>query len=206
MTLSYTQIKYLIKVLKAMKCDSYLLDSTKIIGWDKYNTTLTEVNDIYTGLDIVDKINIEKEEIKTLEDTVKAFVGAYPDKYAEANYIKLLTYRKFGNYYSDCRPAFSSLYITYNNQIDYSVDLRKDAEFEACLNLKAKDGARIYKYKSPSSKIYPISIFSGLLPVNKSDKVYLQVIEENNGQTFICKFIINKGFIEINKYIKYMMI
>lgn len=198
------QFNLLIKTMKAMKCDVYMVLPDRIIGSDANYITLTETY-LNTGIDHRStSIEINKESLKTMEDVAKNYIASHSKEEVDNASFDVLF-----SYFGIARISDPPITITYNKLIssigrllDARADIREDEEFEKCLSLKSKDGMSLYIYKGYNG-IYPISIFTGLLPINKKDKVSLEIYNSEIG-TFTVKFIIDKGFAIINKYIKYI--
>lgn len=198
------QFNLLIKTMKAMKCEMYMVFPDRIIGSDINCITLTEVF-LNTGIEHRSaSIEINKESLKAMEEAAKNYTATHSKEEIENASFDILF-----SYLGIARISDPPLFISYNKLIgemgrcvDTKLNIREDEEFENCLSLKSKDGMSLYIAKGYYG-IYPISIFTGLLPINKKDKVSLEIYE-NTVSTFLAKFIIDKGFIIINKYIKYI--
>lgn len=86
-----------------------------------------------------------------------------------------------------------------NNMIYVNEDLRSNEDFNIAMSKKAKDGISLIYIDG-----FPISICSSLLPLNKSDKIRLEIYNDEVPKTFLAKFIIDKKKYIINKYIRYL--
>lgn len=81
----------------------------------------------------------------------------------------------------------SIVYSFSNNLIEFG-DITNDLNFDIIRNLKAADGARLYCPNG--NKEYGMYLYNGALPINKSDKIYLNIYDQ--GTIFISVFIIDK--------------
>lgn len=76
-----------------------------------------------------------------------------------------------------------------NNTIQYNftdeVDISDD--MVQLINMKKDDGVYNYRYND----IYYMTLFKGIFPLNKSDKILLSIYD-NNGPTYMAKFTIYK--------------
>lgn len=88
-----------------------------------------------------------------------------------------------------------------NNEIKFNYDvLRGNEQFEHALSLKSKEGISFLKI----DRVYMLSLFSGLLPVNKSDKVSLTIYSNDADFAFLSHFVIKKAkSIDVNVYVNY---
>lgn len=86
-----------------------------------------------------------------------------------------------------------------DQMIHFINDLKQYDQFNSALSKKSKDGMQLVYIDN-----YPISICAGLLPINKSDNVSLEIYNDNVPNTFLCKFNIDKKKFVINKYIRYL--
>ena len=95
------------------------------------------------------------------------------------------------------------LYNKINLEAQYSKytryeNIKEDQQFLDVLEKKSKDGAIMYKKDK-----YIMFIYSGLLPINKADKVNLNIYDM--GAYFISNFeIIKKKYETVNVFIRYM--
>lgn len=67
-------------------------------------------------------------------------------------------------------------------------------------SLHKEDGCLYYKHNNR----YYITLFYGLLPLNKSDKILLSIYYNYNSKTFITKFKVIKKHFTINIYLNYL--
>lgn len=77
-------------------------------------------------------------------------------------------------------------------------EIRGNVDFETLLQMKSADGARPFIIDK-----YVMYIFTGLLPINKSDSVELEIYNRPNTQFFLSNFKITKKKQKINNYIFY---
>ena len=77
-----------------------------------------------------------------------------------------------------------------NDNISKLFEMRKD------------DGCLYYIHKN----IYYITLFPGLLPLNKSDTVYLEIYSDVNTNSFIAHFIVKKKKYSIDIFIRYLKV
>lgn len=74
-------------------------------------------------------------------------------------------------------------------------------DIQQVFSLRKNDGCFYYKFQNK----YFITLFSGILPLNKADKVYLSIYS-NNSTSFIAKFRIKKKKFDVYIYITYLYI
>ena len=199
-------VKYmstLIKIMKSMKCDRYILLPDRIIGSDNNVVSITEA---YVNTLIEEPyFEINKDILKELDDTIKQYIKNVDNKSKLEtamvdNLIKYRSITRLGDI--DIISIYTKICsnINPNYIISYNEDIKQDENFNYCLSLKAKDGLGKYIYDNKF-----ISVFSGLLPINKSDKVSIEIYKSDNN-TFLCRFIIDKKFTTLYKYIRYLSI
>lgn len=78
-------------------------------------------------------------------------------------------------------------------------NIKNDEVFAEILTAKSSEGLKMYRLDSN----HILSIFTGLIPVNKPDKLDLQIININN-KCFLVKYIIHKKKWDIEQYILHM--
>ena len=195
----------LLKIMKSMKCDRYIILPDRIIGSDKDLITLTEAF-VATNIE-VPYLELTKDMFKVITDTIQ-YISSKKTK-EELEVVKL---DNFLYQISIKRICDVDILVSYNNMIDslsYSMsigvekfeDMKSDELFLEYLDLKSAQGGRVYFLNNGAA----ITLFSGLLPVNKKDKVDIYVYKTDPYlDIYICGYIIDKGFIKLTKYIKHI--
>lgn len=91
--------------------------------------------------------------------------------------------------------------INYANQIDSLCSIEEEIteNIADLYSLKKDDGGYYYIHNNK----YYMTLFSGLLPLNKSDKIFLSI--NDNGSTFISRFRVKKKY-NIFVYVSYLKI
>lgn len=93
---------------------------------------------------------------------------------------------------SEIRSMYKNCLEVEKNAILYQdLDIRNDIEFEKCIQLKSADGIKMYKIQNTFGLKFIISIFNGMLPVNKGDKVSLNIYDMG-AYFYLCKFTVYK--------------
>ena len=189
------QQKLLTKLVKATKTDMFIINPDGIIGTDKFSTTLT-ISRLSTG--ILTPVEMTKDAYVNLD---KLLFGKSDIPDAEFNQLLIqnsifrITTSPIINIFNNIRQC-----IGIENAVIDIVDLKADPKFNEILSKKAADGNSLYRI----DKNYILSIFSGLLPINKNDKVSFRIYDNNTNNSFIAEFNIDKGFAVITKYIQYL--
>lgn len=189
------QQKLLTKLVKATKTDMFIINPDGIIGTDKFSTTLT-ISRLSTG--ILTPVEMTKDAYVNLD---KLLFGKSDIPDAEFNQLLIqnsifrITTSPIINIFNNIRQC-----IGIENAVIDIVDLKADPKFNEILSKKAADGNSLYRI----DKNYILSIFSGLLPINKNDKVSFRIYDNNTNNSFIAEFNIDKGFAVVTKYIQYL--
>lgn len=189
------QQKLLTKLVKATKTDMFIINPDGIIGTDKFSTTLT-ISRLSTG--ILTPVEMTKDAYVNLD---KLLFGKSDIPDAEFNQLLMqnsifrITTSPIINIFNNIRQC-----IGIENAVIDIVDLKADPKFNEILSKKAADGNSLYRI----DKNYILSIFSGLLPINKNDKVSFRIYDNNTNNSFIAEFNIDKGFAVVTKYIQYL--
>lgn len=84
------------------------------------------------------------------------------------------------HYYSDIINRAPSTYYK---------DIHLNPDFMRTISVPASQGESCWHI----DKNHSVYLYSGLVPVNKSDTVDLIIFEYPNTNNFVCKFIVNKG-------------
>jgi hypothetical protein len=190
-----------------MKCSLIHIYKNAVIGTEPECATVTEIlcdtgiqgyRDNDKGI-FIDSYEIELEALKFISEKCKE------KNYSDFDFEILI--RK----YSEIRFGVSKLEFNYSGALNTvssmlvpnyrEENLRSNDRFNSIISSKAADGASLFIINNR----YMMYIYSGLLPINKSDKVTLDIYDVDN-YSFLVKFIINKGKFTINKYVKYLYI
>jgi hypothetical protein len=176
-----------------------------IVGTDKEHTTVSEVicdTKIESYIDendeLIESYEIEKDIMKLICEKCEQCIDnnkpinpmSYIKKYSSINFRKTDLELM---YYNTCNILSNK--IVPNIRLD---DLKSNERFMEILSRKSADGEERFVINDK----YILTVFSGLLPINKADKVYLEIYDVDS-YSFISKFVINKGKLILNKYIAY---
>jgi len=184
-------------IMKSMKCDIYHIYKNVIIGIDKFSTSLSEV---ICDTKVEGSYEIDKDTMKLIADKCQEIIK---DEKVNAEYY-ISRYSQKNYRATELEMMYMNILSILSSKIvpDLVVDsVKSNEEFMKILSNKSADGANFFKINDK----YIMSIYSGLLPINKSDKVSLEIYNIDE-YSYISKFIINKGKFVINKFIKYLFI
>ena len=191
-------------MMKATKADRFHIYKNMIIATEYSSTSLsqiicdTKIEGYSTDDDrVIDSYEIDKDVMKLIADKSQLNINndkfepeAYIAKYAIRGY-KLTELEELCNHISvDLGDKFVPSY-----RVD---DLKSNEEFMSIMAMKSWDGQSLFRL----NRKYILTIFTGLIPLNKSDKISLDIYDIDN-YSYIAKFIINKGKFVINKYVRY---
>lgn len=196
--------KTLLKIIKKMKCDIYVIGPDFIIGSNPENSYISEVTGLTNGMEFLNNLN-PGSIIEITKDGLNE-VDMAANKDGAVSYVDMLLWQfssTTGHY--GISTLLEAYYRTknniYNKIPDYYCDNLKDnEEFNDILKLKAADGAVPFRLNSEDV----IYIYPGLLGVNKADHVSVNMFRNAQNGIDICEFIINKKFVVIHKYIGYI--
>ena len=189
------QQKLLTKLVKATKTDMFIINPDGIIGTDRFSTTLT-ISRLSTG--ILTPVEMTKDAYVNLDKLLFGKSDIPDEEFNQLlieNSIFRITTSPIINIANNIRQC-----IGIENVVIDIVDLKADPKFNEILSKKAADGNSLYRI----DKNYILSIFSGLLPINKNDKVSFRIYDNNTNNSFIAEFNIDKGFTVVTKYIQYL--
>ena len=204
------ELLHLNEAAKALKQKEFQICNNIIIGTDNINNYVCYVrlSDEFMYDDISGFIINQRE--------LSAFVKSIT---IETEFE--LTYDMLDNKYYIYSNSSSKLSFSHNtefrsvrlieqqiikaNSIDRSVPYYSEtdvtSELSNLFSLKKDDGCFYYNFRG----IYFITLFNGLLPLNKSDKVYITIFP-NNRESFIARFRVKKKKFTINIYLAYLYV
>lgn len=205
-----TNLLELLKLSKAMK--SYYVYYNplinKLIGTDEHMTYIKVIDT--TGIAYPIALFFKNSDMQKIAPLIKEYdyeiidnnnVLVYSDG-LNMHSISIMNYnfaQVEGMYFRTMQNISSGI-----NQNTMTVDnLRGDALFENVLSLKSKQGIGFFNI----NRMYNMSIFSNLLPVNKSDGVSLKIYDNLNSRTFLANFTVRKPKnVNIDIFINYLKI
>lgn len=187
----------------------------------KQKTVLFKNNMLY-GLDNINGYLIYTSLVGKIQDDFSYDQGIIINQRELSSFIKsILSESEFNiNDYGNTILETSlgeQLHVTRNIQLSNMVDrkvreilsLSYGSEQEITNNIlglfsmKKGDGTMYYIHEYNNIK-YFITLFSGLLPLNKADKVFIRIFD--NGNSFVSNFIVRKKKFELFIYVAYLKV
>lgn len=211
MIVKTSELIYLNEVSKALKQKDFQIIGNSLIGIDNIQNCIYYVEmDTNSFSNIyLNKLIINTRELSAFIKTIM-LESEFILEPAEYNSFKICTlngimyFRTRFNAIINPMLSDQRIYMAkYDINLRYqlSKEVQINDEINALFSLKKNDGCIYYNHQNK----YFITLFSGLLPINKSDKVYL-TIYPNTPETFIAKFRINKKKFNVYIYIAYLYI
>lgn len=190
--------KTLMKIIKAMKCDLYLITDSMIIGTNEEHSYLSVVSGLINGIPDMKNAYIEISKNSLLE------IDSILSKNDEEPFNLIWAMARINGKYgiSSIMDTYNRTILYINNIPDfYSSNIKENEDFNNILGLKSADGAVPFRFGDGDT----IFIYPGLLGINKSDVVSMKYFRTANIAGYdICEFDINKKFITIQKFIGYL--
>lgn len=190
--------KTLMKIIKAMKCDLYLITDSMIIGTNEEHSYLSVVSGLINGIPDMKNAYIEISKNSLLE------IDSILSKNDEEPFNLIWAMARINGKYgiSSIMDTYNRTILYINNIPDfYSSNIKENEDFNNILGLKSADGAVPFRFGDGDT----IFIYPGLLGINKSDVVSMKYFRTANIIGYdICEFDINKKFITIQKFIGYL--
>jgi hypothetical protein len=183
----------IVDIIKSMKTDIVLLTPDKIIGVDSNLSSVKVVNFI---------TNIPYYYVFTVKNLIE-YISSFLDQNLQ------FFPNSIGNLQS-IQNMIEYIYAMYQRAIIPNIILQRynnahlDPEFNKLLTLKSGDGLGRYTdiiNMDTNNKLF-LSIFTGLIPINKSDLLDIEILDIDL-QTFMAHLIIHKKKYDIHEYIKY---
>lgn len=185
-------------IVRAMKnCETFLIYPDKIIGTDKEYITLSEV---ICDTRVTRFYEMEKSALKLILDRCKE-LGIESNTDPE-QYIDTYSIKRIWNNELEFKRDYVYNIISSKLVPEYRIaDLKADNNFNEIMNKKSGDGASLYRI----NRKYILTLFTGLLPINKSDKASLDLYDIDD-RSYLARFTICKGKFTVYKYIVYLYI
>lgn len=200
MYLTETQLQVLIKAIKHNKSDFIVMNNNNIKFMSMRNNYIlmsiilnfdTNIYGLYEYNDFITYMSCEY--------TLDEYNNILCIKYSEDNKQQNIIYN-ISNKYIIETPS----YLLYNSILPFNILLYSDMNLRSNVLFEKYISSKVNNILYIDNK-YPISLFKGLLPVNKSDKIKLNIFSDTQ-ETFIANFIIEKKDYIIDMYIKYLFV
>lgn len=185
----------IIDIVRGMKSKVVNIYPDKIIGSDDDEGSYSLISEVICDTKATRKYRIHADILKYINsmDNIDNYNEALSNLSISSGYvgIDILEQR-----------YITALNMTTRHESDYIVaDLKENNDFNEIIAKKAKYGASLLALNNK----YVLSIYKGLVPVNKSDKLSLELFDINDTM-FIARFAVNKRKFIINKYVQYLFI
>lgn len=177
------QFRELIEIGKLLKADIVYVFGNTIYGTDSNFTYLKQMAfDNVLGINICYDQKLMNDFIKLCTDTIVLegnVLLSNIERFVVNNDVHI---RNIIN----LDKKINEIIITNTNTMNVD-NVRDNQQFENAIALKSNQGIGLYKV----SEKYILSIFKGLLPINKGDKVSLSIYDINDNR-FLTRFIVTK--------------
>lgn len=206
MTIKTVDLIEISNAAKALKQKEFLLKDCILYGVDNIQNYLIHTNNLF------DKLNTEINNVIINTRELSAFIKAITTE-EQFELINDINGYFIKTDYGDCILRFI-VNINYNNMIANKIIKMSMINFNdigdvtndlgRVFEMKKADG--VYYYNKIINNIsYFMTLFSGLLPLNKADKISLS-IADSDLSTFISKFTVLKKKYSIVIYLAYLRV
>jgi len=198
-----SDIFYILEISKALKQRTIMWYQDYVIGMDSddyiiyYKIDSTKIN----VRPIVGLI-VNQRELSAFTKTITTEFEFKIDIIA-INFSTLLTTLN-GTLKVDVNTSFINnkmMFIGFNNRFINSKEDDMSNIIDFMYSMNKSSGVRLFKYDDN----HILTLFGGLLPLTKSDKIFLSIIDDIN-ETFLARFRIKKKLGDVIIILKYMKI
>lgn len=177
------QFREIIEIAKLLKSDIIYIIGNTIFGTDSNFTYLKQMTFENTlGINICYEQKLMNDFIKLCTNTITL------ENNSLMSNIEVLCVNNENHIRNIVNLNNKINQIVLNNHNTMNVDNARDnQEFENAISLKTAQGIGLYRV----SEDYILSIFKGLLPINKKDKTSLSIYDVDYNR-FLTRFVISK--------------
>lgn len=177
------QFREIIEIAKLLKSDIIYIIGNTIYGTDSNFTYLKQMTFENTlGINICYEQKLMNDFIKLCTNTITL------ENNSLMSNIEVLHINNQNHIRNIVELDNKINQIVLNNHNSMNVDNARDnEEFENAISLKTAQGIGLYRV----SEEYILSIFKGLLPINKKDKTSLSIYDVDYNR-FLTRFVISK--------------
>lgn len=205
MILTTSELVYINEAAKALKQKEFILIDNAMIGIDNIQDIMT-----YVMLD-TNFINNYHNGIIINQRALSAFIKTISVESDFAfdsinNTIKTISGGELTLHYDLPTAELACNKFKYATSLDNNIQVSiPESEIPDIMNqiqsMKSADGAIGINYNG-----YYMTLFPSILPINKSDKMYVTIFQPFQLHTFIAKFCIKKKKFDIITYINFLKI
>lgn len=201
--LTVNDLFYINDAAKALKQKNFMYKNNLLIGLDNINDILiyTKIPDTpinYSDISIIFNTRALSAFIKTLSVETEFNININDIEVVGHNGSMPISFDKQLIYMATNKYIYGSKIEECNNFL-YSENCIND-NIQNLFTMHKSDGAMYLNYNN-----LLLTIFPGMIPLNKSDKVFVTIFGKNN-TSFIAKFRVKKKKFEIITYVSYLYI
>ena len=191
MMINKNSLKTIHEVSKSLKCSLICIKNSLIYGTDENFIHLKYTSQTVTDLNIIFYIGDLNDMMKNIDEIPDDEINIF--QYLQIHYEFIDPFD---------RLIFSAQSNLLNNRITFTVDdLKANDNFNEINAMKSTEGMALLKL----SERYILTLFNGLLPINKADKVQL-FITDIDQYRYLTNFVIDKKKYKINVLLMYLFI
>ena len=196
-SISTSDLIYLNEAAKALKKKRFIIYGNKIVACDNlsYLCYVTLDSNMFNHNTSLYGLVIESRELSAFIKTITTESDFTLNSVNNGYIINTIT---------------GQLLLSYSN-IDVSSLFKAKTEIlceEECINDKIPEIFSIHRNDGSFHYIHHnkffMTVFYGILPINKSDKIYLTIRKGYNSMSFIADFIVRKKKFDVNITIAYL--
>ena len=187
------------KAAKAIKQKQIIFYNDQIYGLDNLNNYLIHSSYLNTSLPFEETFIFDSRQLSEFVKniTIEGSFNIIDNKILTGNLVEL---QIITGLYKDLLIDKKNIINLLSNNCTKEEDVTND--LKEMYSMKKVDGVFYYKYKDK----YFMTLFPGLLPTLKSDKVRLSIYDNINDNYFIAKYVVLKKDIQISIYLSYLKV
>lgn len=200
MILDTSFINKLLDLIKNYKAQIMVLDGNNVYGINEciYKIGISDINwQIAFECDSLKKFLAKGTDIHHFPNENR-LIGTFEEIVdgETIKYQKEFRFLNFSNYITGINTTLNRMNTLYHDSNKPSIDLDSIEAGSIIRNICTKDGTKLVNIDG----IF-LYAYNGLIPLNKSDKVYVSYMIRNDNKAFILKFDIKKKGISFTEYI-----
>lgn len=207
MKLTTSELVYINEAAKALKQKNFILIDNAMIGLDNISNIVTYIlldtnfiTNYHTG------IIINQRELSAFIKTLSVESDFEFDSISGLGVIKTINGGELNIGYNEYMAELACDKFKYATFLDNSIQtVINETEIPDIMSqiqsMKSADGYIGINYKG-----YYMTLFPSILPLNKTDKMYITIFQPVELNTFISKFHIKKKKFDIITYINYIKV
>lgn len=199
---NFNAINDIIRMMKT-NCDWLIIEPCVARAFNEEMSSYREIVGDFKDIVGLERIIIRTKYFKNItKESTEDNIPLYYNCVLEDEIRNFTTVCNYNNRFNNCITGLG-MDMENSNTVILNEDVKTDVTMQNILALKATDGVIYYK-KFVNNRLYFMTLFNGIIPVNKSDGLLLTIYDLPERNQFLAKFTVVKKKIKLDVFIRFV--